>query len=113
MHRELPPAEAYPIEALGDVLGPMARAIMDTVQCPDAVAGQTVLAAAGLTVQPHADVLIDGREYPLSNFFITVAETGERKTAADKAALAPVLKFQHDRKGTYQEALAVHENLTF
>ena len=46
LRRELPPAEPYPIGALGDVLGPMARGILDTVQCPDAVAGQSVLAAA-------------------------------------------------------------------
>src|SRR5262245_19440248 len=46
--RELPPADPYPIDALGDVLAPAARAIHDRVQAPMAVCGNSVLATAGL-----------------------------------------------------------------
>jgi hypothetical protein len=56
--RELPPADPFPIDALGDVLGAAARGINDRVQAPIAICGQSVLAAAALAVQAHADVVL-------------------------------------------------------
>ena len=89
LSRDLPPPLAYPIDALGSVLGPAARAIIDMVQCPDAIAGQSVLAAASLAVQAHADVVnpANGQAHPIGLFLVTVAESGERKSAADREAL--------------------------
>ena len=81
--RELPPADPFPIDALG-VLAPAARAIHDRVQAPQAICGQSVLAAATLAVQGHADVeLPTGQKRPLTNFYLTIAATGERKTSVD------------------------------
>jgi Protein of unknown function (DUF3987) len=89
--RELPPADPVPIEALGDVLMPAAYAIHDRVQAPLAICAQSVLAAATLVVQGHADVeLPTGQQRPLTCYFLTVAATGERKTSTDGEALAPV-----------------------
>ena len=78
------------MEALGSILGDAALAIVDKVQCPEAIAGQSVLAAATLAVQGHADIeLPQGSTAPLSSFFLTVAHSGERKSTADrKSALA-------------------------
>jgi Protein of unknown function (DUF3987) len=91
--RESPPADPFPVDALGDVLAPAARAIHDRVQAPLAICGQSVLAAATLAVQGHSDVeLPTGQVKPLTNFYITIAATGERKTAVDTDALWPVRK---------------------
>jgi hypothetical protein len=91
--RDLPPADPFPIDALGTVLAPAARAIHDRVQAPLAIGGQSVLAAATLAVQGHADVELPTRQArPLTEFYMTVAATGERKTAADTEALWPVRK---------------------
>ena len=91
--RELPQADPFPVDALGEVLAPAARAIHDRVQAPLAICGQSVLAAATLAVQGHADVELPTRQTkPLTNFFLTVAATGERKTAVDGEALWPVRK---------------------
>ena len=109
LRREIRPAEPFPIEALGDVLGPMAKAMMEIVQAPDAVCGQSVLAAAELAVQAHANIEIDGRVSPLSNFHITVAETGERKTATDREALAPHSKRQGDMRGPWEVEMLEYE----
>jgi hypothetical protein len=49
--------------------------------------------------QGHADVLLDGRTYPLSLNALTIGSSGERKTACDVHATRP----QHDK----QEALNV------
>lgn len=44
----LPPAEPYPVDALGPVLSSAAAAIARKVQVPPAMAAQSVLAAAAL-----------------------------------------------------------------
>jgi hypothetical protein len=91
--RELPPADPFPVDALGDVLAAAARGINDRIQAPDAMCAQSVLAAATLAVQAHANVeLPTGQTKPLSGYFVSVAATGERKTAVDNEALWPVRK---------------------
>jgi hypothetical protein len=87
----LEPSAPYPIDALGDVLGPAARAIATKVQCDDAMSAQSVLAVASLAAQALADVLLPyGQTRPLSLFFLTIAASGDRKTSADQEAMAPV-----------------------
>jgi len=89
--RELPPTDPYPVDALGSMLGEAAQAINDRVQAPLAICAQSVLAAATLAVQAHVDVeLPTGQSKPVSDFYLGVAETGERKTAADRLASAPI-----------------------
>ena len=88
--RELPPADPFPVDALGDLLEAATKAINDRVQAPMAICGQSTLAAATLAAQGHADVqLPTGHVKPISNFFMTIAATGERKTATDHEALWP------------------------
>jgi hypothetical protein len=109
--RELPPADPFPLDALGDVLTPAARAIYDRVQAPLAICGQSVLAAATLAAQGHANVrLPTGHDKPLSNFFISVAATGERKTATDKEALWPFRKREQALREEYETAFPQYEN---
>jgi hypothetical protein len=68
LQRSLEPADPFPMEALGSILGDAALAIVDKVQCPEAIAGQSILAAATLAVQAHADIeLPQGSAAPLSN----------------------------------------------
>ena len=52
--RELPPADPFPVDALGSVLAPVARAIHDRVSAPVAICGQSVLAAARSRSKPTA-----------------------------------------------------------
>src|SRR5947199_401245 len=98
-----PRAPEFPIDALGPVLGPAAKAISDRVQAALAMSGQSVLAAAALAVQGHANVeLPTGQIRPISEFFVSIAESGDRKSSCDELALAPVesrettLRAQHD-----------------
>ena len=89
--RPLPKAEAYPAEALGPILAPAAQDLASIVRAPLGLCCQSVLASAALAVQGHADVEIDGRVYPTSQYFVTVADSGERKTAVDNVVIAPHL----------------------
>jgi hypothetical protein len=109
--RELPPADPFPVEALGDILGAATRAINDRVQAPSAICGQSTLAVATLAGQGHADVqLPTGQVKPISSFFVTVAETGERKTATDKEALWPIRKREKALREDYDRKLPQYEN---
>ncbi|MFC0217833.1 YfjI family protein [Pseudochelatococcus lubricantis] len=93
---EVPDPAPFPMEALGP-LQAAAEAIARKVQVPHAMAANSVLAAAALAAQAHADVDIpDERPKPLSLFFITVAESGDRKSGADHEALAGINDFEAD-----------------
>ncbi|MBM3489985.1 MAG: DUF3987 domain-containing protein [Alphaproteobacteria bacterium] len=109
--RELPPADPFPVDALGDVLEAAARGIHDRVQAPMAICGQAVLAAVTLAVQGHADIVLPtGHARPLSGFFLTVAATGERKTACDGEALWPIRTREKSLSADYQIARERHAN---
>ncbi len=112
LRRALPPAEPFPLAALGAVLEGAARAIMDRVQCPDAIAAQSVLGAASLAAQAHADVIIPatGHARPLSLFLVTVAASGERKSAADAEALGPINDHEEVLRDQYRRAKPGYDN---
>lgn len=95
----------FPIESLGDVLGSAAQALAECVQCSKGIAGQSILSAAALAAQPHADVVMDGRDTPLSLFCLTVAESGDRKSAADRWALKAHKDYQRELCKEYTEEM--------
>lgn len=94
LQREAPPAKPYPFDALGPIAGAAARRIHEVLQAPDATCGQSVLSALSLACQGFIDVHIDGRIHPTSLFMLTISESGERKSAADKVALKPISDWQ-------------------
>jgi len=105
----LPPAAEYPVEALGPILGPAAQAIAEIVQVPLALAGNSVLAAAALAAQAHADVQTQGGDRPLSLYVLTVAESGARKSTADGIAMQPAKDHQRWLEKRYAEQRAEYE----
>ncbi|NPU99337.1 MAG: DUF3987 domain-containing protein [Candidatus Omnitrophica bacterium] len=107
--RVIEPAKPFPVDALGPILGPAAKVIQRATKAPMAMCGNSVLAAATLAVQPYADIEIDGRVFPLSNFFLTVGTTGERKTAVDDLALFPHKEIQDTRTDEYKREKKLFE----
>jgi hypothetical protein len=109
--RELPPADPFPIHALGDVLEPAAAAIHDRVRAPLAICAQSVLAAAALAVQGLGNIkLPPGHVKPLSCFFVSVAVTGERKSAVDYEALSPVREHERALREAFAGERLEYEN---
>ena len=104
------PKNDYPLDALGEILGAAAADIADIVQCPKGIAGQSILAAASFAAQSRANVVIDSRRSPLSLFCITVAESGDRKTQADKIAIEPFFKRQREQTNQYNDDLKGYKN---
>lgn len=78
----------YPVEALGKILQPAVDITFSkAVKAPLSICAQSFLAAACFAVQDIGDVRLDGRIYPVSNFFLTVGESGSRKSTVDSIAL--------------------------
>jgi len=107
--RPVQPPAPYPIEALGPVIAPAARAIAELVQVPEALAGNSLLAAAALAAQTHANVQTLGGARPLSLYVLTIAESGERKTTADNVAAAPIRDRVATLQTQYRDALRDYE----
>ncbi len=89
----LPPVK-YPFEALGSILGEAAQSVHRIIQAPDSICAQSFLGAASLIAQPHVDIEIDGRTFPVSLYLISIAESGDRKTAVDNIAMHPVRGYE-------------------
>jgi len=106
LRRTLESGEPFPVEALGMILGEAAKAMHLNIKAPLAVCGQSVLATANLAVQGFADVTIDGRTFPVSEYFLSIALSGDRKTAADRAALVSVDAHQRELNEAYKIELA-------
>jgi len=103
-----PVAQPYPVQALGEILGPAVERMAEVIGVPQALAAQSVLAASALATQGHAGLQLDGRNYPLSLYLITVAASGDRKTAADRCALLPARQWEREQWQRYREQLSRH-----
>jgi hypothetical protein len=111
LRRELPPATRFPIDALGELLGNAARGIHDVIQAPLAMCAQSVLGASALTVQAHADVELPTQQVrPVSLYLLSVAATGERKTAVDEEALRPIRRHERALAQTYDAQMPYWQN---
>ncbi|MET3715420.1 hypothetical protein ABMD26_001668 [Pseudomonas sp. PvP001] len=101
-----PVAQPYLVQALGGILGPAVEHTAEVIGVPQALAAQSMLAASAPATQGHAGLELDGRNYPLSLYLITVAAPGDRKTAADRCALLPALQWERKQWQRYREQLA-------
>ncbi len=109
LRRPLPAADPYPMQALGEVLGTAAQRVRDVLCVPEAMAGQSILAAASLAVQAHADVEIDGRRELLSLWAMTIGVSGERKSACDQLALRTHREVERSALDVYSLAKTSHD----
>jgi len=99
----LPPSTPYPVEELGEVLGGAAPALHEIIKAPLALCCQSVLAAAAFAAQSHFDVLLPwGERKPLSLFLLTVADSGERKSAVDALVLGAAKAQERLEMASYQ-----------
>jgi len=117
LKRVLPDPKQYPVESLGQIMAAATKRLTETIQAPSAICAQSVLAAATLAAQGHADVVIDGRNYPLSCFFLTIGESGERKSAVDREVMKEFREQENilgtvyaSEKQSYDNEFAAYEN---
>lgn len=99
--REMPAAQPYPVNALGPLRAP-AEAIATATEAPVAMCAASVLAAAALAVQGHRDAETLNGTAPASLFLLTVAESGERKSTADRLAMRGVCESERELRKDYE-----------
>lgn len=109
--RELPAADPFPISALSAPLKEAALAIQQKIQAPLAMCAQSVLAAATLAAQGRIDIILPhGQVRPVSGDFLSIAGSGERKTACDQEALKPVREREAELRAINREERTRYRN---
>ncbi len=109
LQRELPDPAPYPVEALGDILGPACSILHRIIQAPTAACAHSLLSATALLTQALADIEVDGRISPLSLYLLTVLESGGRKSTVDSAALGQIFEAEHTNEDKYRSAWSKYQ----
>lgn len=106
--REIPRGDPYPVHALGPLQAAV-EAVHAKTQAPIAIAAQSALSVASLAVQGHADVQSLAGFVPTSLYCLTVAQSGERKSACDKLLMAGLREIEKGRMTSFREQVAAWE----
>ena len=107
--REIAPGAAYPVQSLGP-LRPAVKAVQGATQAPVAIPAQSALAVASLAVQAFANVETLGGARPVSLYALTVARSGERKSACDAPLLAALREHEKEQAKARRDELQSWEN---
>ena len=101
-------APQYPVDALGP-LAPPCIDIASAGQVQAAMVGQCLLGSASLLTQGLFNVETLAGTRPLSLYLLTLGDSGDGKSTAQGAALAPVNDWQRAVAKTYSDDLKAHE----
>jgi len=102
--REIAPGAAYPVQALGP-LRPAVEAVQGVTQAPVAIPAQSALAVASLAVQGFADVQTLGGTRPTALYALTIARSGERKSACDAPLMAALRDHEREQAKAQRDAM--------
>lgn len=103
---------AYPIHALSPLLHNAAFEVLNKSQAPQALVAGAVLAGASTCCQHLADVrLPTGQVCPISLAIMTIAESGERKTAVNNYFIKAIHQFQQEREADHRAAMKEYQSL--
>ncbi len=94
----------FPLEALGAFKEPV-QALQQECQAAPEICFASAFMVLNHAAQAIANVKIENRTSPLSCFFITVAESGERKTSAEDITLVATKEYQARLEKLYQADL--------
>ena len=87
--------ETYPLDALPLPIRAAVEEVAGFVKAPVPMVASSALAALSLATQAHADVSRDEiLTGPASLFVLTIADSGERKSQADKMFTKPIQDYQ-------------------
>ncbi len=87
--------EPYPLDALPDTIRAAVEEVVAFVKAPIPMVVSSALAALSLAAQAHMDVSRDSILHgPTGLFILSIADSGERKSQADKMFTAPIFAYQ-------------------
>jgi putative DNA primase/helicase len=88
----------YPVDALPDTIKDAVIEIESFMQAPIALIASSAISATSLACQQFVNTPsnIIGEAKPVSLYFLTLAESGERKTSCDNLFFKPIKNFEID-----------------
>ncbi|MCL3880766.1 YfjI family protein [Marivita sp. GX14005] len=107
--RGIAPGAAYPVHALGPLRGAV-EAVQGITQAPVAIPAQSALSVASLAVQGFADVDTLGGPRALSLYALTIARSGERKSACDAPLMAALRDHEREQAIAQRDAMESWRN---
>lgn len=107
--RDIPPGQPYPLASLGPLRAAV-EAVVGQMQTPVGLTAQSALSVASLAVQGFADVQTLGGPRPTSLFALTIAKSGERKSASDSALMRPLREHEREQAANHRAAVASWSN---
>lgn len=100
----------YPLEHLPPLVRHAVEEVADTTQAPIAMIAASALSVVSASVQSHVSVKRDeGLEGPASLYLLTVAKSGERKTACDKYFTASLREWENEQSEAAKPARAEYQ----
>lgn len=107
-HNSLKP---FPVMSLPQTLRNSILEVQHNTQAPLELVASSQLAAASLACQWHVMVRgMDGRKGPCGQIFITVADSGERKSGVDRHSLLPFTEHDAEQLEKYDAAQKVYKD---
>lgn len=98
--------DGFPVHALPKLARDIVNEMHQAIQAPIELCAQSVLFAMALCTQALADLRLPGPGIiPLSLFFLSIALSGERKSACDTAAMKAVTEVESDLYDAYTDGL--------
>lgn len=100
----------YPVERLPGLIGGAVQEVADFVQAPVAMVAGCALSAVSAAIQSHFSVSRNARLHgPASLYFLTVAESGERKSTVDGMFMKSISEWEAIQRQEEKRVLAIYE----
>jgi putative DNA primase/helicase len=100
----------YPLNALPDAIRGAVEEVIDAVQAAPEMVASSALAVVSVAAQSMADVRrSETLTGPCSLYFLTVAESGDRKSTVDRLLGRAVREFQDEQREAAKVSVASHQ----
>ena len=89
------PPEPYPVDSLPKVIRAAIDEVFGFTKAPIPMIASSALSALSVAIQPHVDIeRASGLTSPVGCFFITLGNSGERKTTVDTRFMAEIRAYE-------------------
>lgn len=97
----------YPLVALPSLIRDAVTEVRDYAQAPEPLVAASALSAVSVAAQGLADVQRDeGLTGPIGVWLLTIADSGERKSTADRYFSEPIREYERDQAEAYKPTVA-------
>ncbi len=102
--------EPYPLDALPDTIRLAVEEVQGFVKAPIALVASSALATLSLACQAHFDVKrAEQLTGPTGLFFLTIADSGERKSTADNFFVSAIRQYQEEQTEAMKPAIKEYQ----